>query len=190
MLGGSSERQDAYGGMAEQGGRHMVVRSEDADVTREHAVAVVAFLHELGHVLGAPHDDGPGSIMNASGAWPPASFSDTAAQIIRSGLARRGIVASTTPRPDSARAPRERPAPELTGADHATLQQALDAERRGEVMAAWQTAAPLFAAYPSVLGVQDLRCRLARTRDLPWPEVRAECDALMLLMTSGSNPLQ
>ena len=74
-------------------------------------------------------------------------------------------------------------------AERAAFEQALEAERRGDFMVAWQKAAPLAVRYPFVLDVQDLRCRLARARDLPWSEVRAECEALMQLMTS-TKPLE
>jgi hypothetical protein len=187
MLGPSSAQEDDYAGMAELAGTHMVVRSADADRAGEHALTVAAFLHELGHALGAPHDDRSGSIMNAFDASPSASFSEVSVEIIRNGLARRGIVASTTLRAEKAVPPPRDPMEGLTVAERATFERALDAERRGDVMVAWQTAAPLFEAHPSVLGVQDLRCRLARARDLSWPEVRAECEMLMRLMTSRAN---
>jgi hypothetical protein len=93
MLGPMHRRVDDYSGRALDGRDYMVVRSEDADDATHHRLAVVAFLHELGHALGAPHDETPDSIMNAHVASPRASFTDATVQILQSCLARRGIVA-------------------------------------------------------------------------------------------------
>jgi hypothetical protein len=189
VLGPSAERQDGCGGMAEMGGSHMVIRTEDTDGSGDHASAVITFLHELGHVLGAPHDDRPGSIMNASDVSTSATFGEASIHFIQSGLARRGISPSTAFASYEVAAPHRDPLGALTMAERAAFEQALEAERRGDFMVAWQKAAPLAVRYPFVLDVQDLRCRLARARDLPWSEVRAECEALMQLMTS-TKPLE
>jgi hypothetical protein len=93
MLGPMDRRVDEYSGRALDGWDYMVVRSEDADDAAHHRLAVVVFLHELGHALGAPHDETPDSIMNAHVASPTASFTDASVQILQSCLARRGIVA-------------------------------------------------------------------------------------------------
>jgi hypothetical protein len=45
----------------------------------------------------------------------------------------------------------------------------------GAVRAAYETAKPLFAAYPAVFAVQELRCELAAVRWLPRAELLAEC---------------
>jgi hypothetical protein len=181
----------------------MVVRSEDADRGAQREVAVVAFLHELGHTLGAPHDDESGSIMNAAAAPSSTSFGRAAVQIIRSGLARHGIAADPFPgfraaglsparrrSTDPARDPTTGPRTTVASTDRPALDQALAAEKRGDPEGAWRAAERLFSRYPEALEVQDLRCRLARARDLPWPEVRGECGALMRLMMLGTNPLE
>jgi hypothetical protein len=93
MLGPMDRRVDDYSGRALDGWNYMVVRSEDSDDVAHHRLAVVAFLHELGHALGAPHDETPDSIMNAHVTSPTASFTDASVQILQSCLARRGIVA-------------------------------------------------------------------------------------------------
>jgi hypothetical protein len=93
MLGPMRKRLDEFGGRALVGRSYMVVRTEDADDAANDRLAVVRFLHELGHALGAPHEDAPGSIMNGQVTSPMASFSDASVQILQSGLARRGIVA-------------------------------------------------------------------------------------------------
>ena len=47
--------------------------------------------------------------------------------------------------------------------------------RAGAVRNAYETAKPLFAAYPNVYAVQDLRCQLATVRWLPREQMLAEC---------------
>jgi len=193
MLGAGAARDDGCYGMATLGRDYMVVRSEDLGDVSEHTFAVGAFLHELGHTLGASHDVEPGGIMSASGdSASVRSFSDPSVQVIRSGLARHGIAANASlERRRANGAPlRGDSRTELTSADRATLERALDAERRGDVSAAWDAAEPLFDARPSVLAVQDLRCRLTQARGAAWPEVRAQCSALLQLMMAGASPLQ
>jgi hypothetical protein len=193
MLGAGSAREDGCNGRATLGGDYMVVRNEDTDRASEHAVAVAAFLHELGHTLGASHDDEPGSIMSASGASAStSSFSGASVQAIRSGLARHGIAATEWSERRRARGvpSRSDPLTELTSADRATLERAFDAERRGDVTGAWDAAEPLFSAHQSVLAIQDLRCRLAQDRGAAWSEVRTQCSALMNLTMAGASPPQ
>jgi hypothetical protein len=112
MLGPSAERDDGCYGMADPHRAHMVVRSEDTDDEAEHAYAVVAFLHELAHVLGAPHDNRPGSLMAEFDVARSPSFTDASVQIIQSGLARRGIIARTEFGPDTLRLVTKWSAPE------------------------------------------------------------------------------
>jgi hypothetical protein len=193
MLGGASKREDGCLGQASLGSKYMVVRTEDGDSESEHKMAVVAFLHELGHALGARHDEEPGSIMNEAASPSAISFGHAAGQVIRSGLARDGIEVATWPSSGAGRSSAASSTvsnARVTSADRPTLDQALDAERRGDVQEAWRTAERLFVAYPEVIEVQDLRCRLANGRQRPWSEVRAECSMYMRLMMLGANPLE
>jgi hypothetical protein len=196
MLGGASKRDDDTLGRGALGGGYMVVRSEDSESGRQHDLAVVTFLHELGHALGARHDDEPGSFMNAPVAPSSRSYGRAATEVIRSGLARVGIASDPFPAlrragvsPSNAR-PSIDATHAMAPADRQTFARALDTERRGDAQAAWHTAEALFAAYPQSLEVQDLRCRLAQARELPWPDVREACGPLMRLMTPGANPLE
>jgi hypothetical protein len=165
----------------------MVVRGEESDGPRAHAIAVLAFLHELGHVLGAPHDNEPDSVMNPHVSLPLTTYGAASTQIIRSGLARLGITAD--PRGLSgAMGTTAMPATNVSDVDRPVLDGALNAERRGDYEGAWQAGQSLFGNYPHVVAVQDLHCRLARARGLAWSDVRAECAPLMRLMTIGQYP--
>jgi hypothetical protein len=53
----------------------------------------------------------------------------------------------------------------------------------GDAAAAFATARPLFDAYPDVLSVQDLRCKIAMARSSDWTATRTECAKLMELST-------
>jgi hypothetical protein len=78
--------------------------------------------------------------------------------------------------------PQEEAPPELDGAAREQFLQAKQAFRAGAVAYAYKTARPLFARYPNVLAVQDLRCQLATVRWLPREQMLAECaDARRLL---------
>ena len=189
MLGGGTRDPNGCLGMATVGGKVMVVRGGESERASAHATAVLAFLHELGHVLGAPHDDEPGSIMNARGSPPVGTYGNASAQLVRAGLARLGIAADPEGLPGGLRTAAV-PVKSVSDADRPTLDRALDAEGHGDSEGAWQVGAPLFATYPDVVAVQDLRCRLARARGLAWSDVRAECAPLMRLMTVGRYPAE
>ena len=78
-------------------------------------------------------------------------------------------------------APAAAAVPSLRAADARVFDRAVAAQRAGAIEDAWKIARPLFAAYPAVYEVQDLRCNLAMKRPLGWVATRAECDALMRL---------
>jgi hypothetical protein len=75
----------------------------------------------------------------------------------------------------SVAAPGPRVPSELTPDDAARFVQAQQAFQAGGSRAAYELGKPLFAAYPRVLAVQDLRCQLATIRWLPREELVAEC---------------
>jgi hypothetical protein len=75
--------------------------------------------------------------------------------------------------------------PEIKGADRDRFEQALEALRAGRAAMAYQAAKPLFAAYPNVLAVQDLRCQLATIRWLEREQLKAECASYARLSPAG-----
>jgi hypothetical protein len=72
---------------------------------------------------------------------------------------------------------------ELKDTDKPTWAASVDAFRGGKFKDAWQTATPLFDAYPKVLAVQDLRCQIAMKVGFDWQKTKAECANLMELST-------
>jgi len=77
--------------------------------------------------------------------------------------------------------------PELAGADRERFAEAHRAAARGDVVAAWNTGKPLFAAYPRSMSVQDLRCQVA-SKSMPFDVARRECTLLMKLSMSAPAP--
>jgi hypothetical protein len=71
---------------------------------------------------------------------------------------------------------------ELAPQDQSRYLGAHEAKAKGDPVKAWETAKPLFAAYPDVLAVQELRCTLA-TNVYPFDVARRECERLMKLST-------
>lgn len=74
---------------------------------------------------------------------------------------------------------------ELRGADRDRYVRAVQELHAGVVASAWSDARPLFAAYPSVYAVQDLRCQLAMLRWLDRDALKAECAPLGRLADAG-----
>jgi hypothetical protein len=121
----------------------------------------------------ADHEEMRARIDAALAAPPPGAADDAPAP-----------VASLAPiAPPAQPAPVVSPpaVPGLRAADAGVFDRAVAARRGGAIEEAWKIARPLFAAYPAVYEVQDLRCSLAMKRPLGWTETRAECDALMRL---------
>jgi hypothetical protein len=74
---------------------------------------------------------------------------------------------------------------ELQGDDRARFVRALNSLNFGDVSGAYETAKPLFKAFPNVYGVQDLRCQLATVRWLEKSELQAECSGVKRLLPAG-----
>jgi hypothetical protein len=91
------------------------------------------------------------------------------------------LTAAPPPKPAAPAAPEIPATPKLTPADRAIFEKAWLAKSGGDAVTAWNTAKPLFAAYPDVLEVQDLRCSVA-TYVMPFEWARKECDALMSIV--------
>ncbi len=82
---------------------------------------------------------------------------------------------------DSGPRPIEEVGPELAEADRPIYAASAELARKGKLDDAWTTGKPLFAKYPKVYGVQDLRCQLAMAKKLPWNEAKLECAELLQL---------
>ena len=123
---------------------------------------------------------------------PPRVWADADHKAMRAridlALAAPPGVAEDVPAPVASLAPVAPPVehappagPKLRADDARVFDRAVAAQRAGAIEEAWKIALPLFAAYPAVYEVQDLRCNLAMKRPLGWTVTRAECDALMRL---------
>lgn len=66
----------------------------------------------------------------------------------------------------------------MTRQDRVTFDTALTSEKTGDTTAAWTAALPLFNAYPRVVEVQELRCRLAKARHFISGVVYVHCSGL------------
>ncbi len=179
--------------------------------------ALAVFLHELGHSLGAVHEEAPLSLMHPVYDPKMNGFAGGGIALMRVALDGGGSVAvargqldllrgrvaewvavdrdkeiahleallAGAPRPDDAAASGNTPGPstppELRGADGERLRKASSLFQGGSVAAAYGEAKPLFAPYPNVRAVQDLRCQLATLRYLDKDALSAECAASVRL---------
>jgi hypothetical protein len=92
--------------------------------------------------------------------------------------------ASASPSASSSAPPAAIVAPsDLKPADASTFIEASKQFQAGKYGDSWKTATPLFAAYPDVYDVQDLRCKLAMKQGFDWKTTKAECAQLMKLST-------
>jgi hypothetical protein len=158
--------------------------------------ATTVLLHELGHTLGAPHEQDPQGIMGSRYSKSVVRFNGPTLEVMRTGLAQRETnaagdapqqAASPAAMPVNPAAPPASPSPTPPTPAPASLARAdatafVDARRmldQGNVDLAWRTAQPLFQKYPNEEAVQTLRCDLAMKRQLSWLEVREECAGTM-----------
>jgi hypothetical protein len=139
-------------------------------------------------------------LRRTEATWVPAEREQAIARLeaklqasaSRPARAARERPATPLGRPDESTAPApavsgENPLSALGPADRATFEQADAAQRAGQLADALRQAKPLFKAYPDVLAVQDLRCRIATAVGGTWDEIQAQCERLMQL-TRGSAP--
>jgi hypothetical protein len=206
-------------GLAILGGKHLVVRAPNVaneyeavekafDELREedrarlrrerlHHREVAVLLHEIGHALGAAHDDAAGSLMRPAYDAKMAGFDDASIAAMHEGLSRKArgesdtkTVAKVGPSPQPpVEAPAKDDAPsDLRAEDRDVWREACAKAKAGDAEGAWRTAKPLFNAYPRAYAVQDLRCKLAMAYLGSYDAVRAECDALLGLAMKGAKP--
>ncbi|WP_394830775.1 matrixin family metalloprotease [Pendulispora rubella] len=212
-------------GFAEVGGKYLVVRAageleehkaiehnfdqlkeEDrAQLVRarkRHRTTAV-FLHEMGHILGAPHVRDAKSFMVPEYDARMEAYDEASMLRMRASLEHREDVRPTPmaeaklpqpSEPPAAPAPQEKPEPaeKAPPADIASLSErersaytkAMRAYEEGDAASAYTSGRALFEARKDVYAVQDLRCKVALARGLVWTDTRTECDALMKLSTS------
>jgi hypothetical protein len=75
---------------------------------------------------------------------------------------------------------------ELSAEDGARYLRAREAITKKDYVVAWETAKPLYKAYPNVMAVQDLRCNLA-TNVFRFELARRECERIMQLSTGRAR---
>jgi hypothetical protein len=118
-------------------------------------------------------------------SWVPGAREEELAWLDAQAAASAARIAS------DAEAPSGEPAvdvpAELRGDDRPRFTRAEQMLRSGAVAAAYDTAKPLFAAYPSSRAVQDLRCQLATVRWLDKASLAAECAGSVALLDAGTG---
>ncbi len=122
-------------------------------------------------------ENGPG------GSWIPAERAAAIAQLHALLPTGRSAAPSTNVASLPAGAP-----PELDAEAQQRFTRAQQYFLAGAVAPAYETARPLFAAYPNVYAVQDLRCQLATVRWLPQNEMLAECAPVGRLAADAAAP--
>lgn len=124
-------------------------------------------------------------VERTAAAWVPADREQVVARMQPLLLERRAPAPPAAARPQEAAAGGELAA--LGPADRAVFDQATR-EMKTRPADAWTTAKPLFAAYPTVYAVQDLRCQLAMKIGMAWQAARTECAPLLRLVPGGAAP--
>lgn len=160
-------------------------------LSRKRHKSAIAFLHELGHTLGLPHDSTKDALMNERYSERASDFSPEAVRLAKAELTRRNtekveaVATAPSASPSDARAA---PPTVTDGAleglsnDERQLFQAAMAQKNASNLSdAWRTAAPLFTRHPSVYVVQKLRCDLATAIGGAYENIKKECDSFMKL---------
>jgi hypothetical protein len=121
-----------------------------------------------------------------AGAWVPAERESMLAKIrsapTATTTATTTTTASTTPTPIAT----PTVPTEIRDADRDTFSRASALYSSGDYDQAWKVGTPLFAAYPTVRAVQDMRCQLAMKRALPLSKIKTECEAIMKIETPST----
>ena len=95
------------------------------------------------------------------------------------------------PPPDPAPATSADPAlAALPPADRARYDTAMEELRANHVDRAWSAASPLFARYPDVFSVQDLRCQLAILERFDADRTKTECAPMTRLSEARAKSAQ
>jgi hypothetical protein len=185
--------------------------------------SVSTLLHEIGHTLGAVHEDDKTVIMNPAYSSKMRGYGKVAPVLLRIGLARRdeadrralfgevlayykgnteswiatertsfmaNLEKALGPAPAPSAAPPPKPKVDLSAVaekDRPVFEQAADLRDQGKLAESWKLAKPLFAAYPKVFAVQDLRCQLAMKLATDLDAMRAECKQLMEMSTKKAD---
>jgi hypothetical protein len=116
-------------------------------------------------------------------AWVPGEREVEIAHLEAMTSGTSEVATSSGPSADSAAA--EAPA-ELALEDRDRFTRATAAFRGGHVAVAYETARPLFAAYPANYAVQDLRCQLATVQWLDKKAMLEECTPVGRLADAGT----
>lgn len=116
--------------------------------------------------------------------WVPAEHDEMVARLraFAPPPAPASTHAPARPRPGRevpAEAPAGDPLQALTITDRHAFGRAVAAKDAGRLAEAWQEAKPLFAAYPDVYAVQELRCQIAMAGGVSVAEMQAQCARMM-----------
>ncbi len=150
----------------------------------------------LAHEIDPKAEEGPAfaeallaELERDAAVWVPAEREALIAKLEAAPATRqtKKPAAATEPAPPSAGAAELAP---LRADDRTTFAQAVEHQQSGRTREAWDTAKPLFAAYPRVYAVQDLRCQLAMKLGGAWQAIQAECEPLMKLVPGATGPSQ
>jgi hypothetical protein len=147
------------------------------------------------HLAGTPFRSAPSALAyfeKDDGGWVGSDregWMNTLRRMTPPDRTGHGDTASSPPevsKASSSAAPAEAetlplPFTSMTRRDRATYDQALATEKSGDAKGAWDAALPLFDAYPRVVEVQELRCRLAKERHFISGVVYVHCSRLAAL---------
>jgi hypothetical protein len=126
-----------------------------------------------------------GAVEQTSATWVPEERDRLLSQLSARASAVPAPAAPAAPAPA---APAQDALATLSITDRNAYNRALAAKQAGNLQEAWDTARPLFAVYPDVVAVQELRCQLAMAGGGAWAAVQAECARYMQLSGVPGKP--